>query len=103
MRRFTLALSVSVLLPALAQPRPARAQGCEPAIGSNQQFGGLVDGAAASATVRMACFGPIRPGQTGHPMASQPLAVIQGPYGGYTGGLGQDRKSVGEGKSGGFG
>jgi len=88
MRRFTLALSVSVLLPALAQPRPVCAQGCEPAIGSNQQFGGLVNGASANATVRMACFGPIRPGQTGHPMANQPLAVIQGPYGGYTGSLG---------------
>ena len=51
----------------------------------HQNFGGLVNGSRASATVRMACFGPIRPGQTGHPMANQPLEVIQGAFGGYTG------------------
>ena len=55
----------------------------------HQQFGGLVNGNRANATVRMACFGPIRPGQTGHPMANQSLEVIQGPYGGYTGSLGK--------------
>jgi hypothetical protein len=54
----------------------------------HQHFGGLVNGRRANAVVRMACFGPIRPGQTGHPMAGQALSVIEGPYGGFTGSLG---------------
>jgi hypothetical protein len=28
-------------------------------------------------TIRMACFGPIRPGQTGHPMGGQTVAVTR--------------------------
>jgi hypothetical protein len=44
-------------------------------IGPNQAFSGLVDGAASNATIQMACFGPTRPGQVGHPFAGQPLEV----------------------------
>ena len=55
----------------------------------HQPFGGLVNGRRANAIVRMACFGPIRPGETGHPFGGQTLEVIEGPYGGYTGSLGK--------------
>jgi hypothetical protein len=44
-------------------------------IGPNQLFNGLVNGSSGSAVIRMACFGPIRPGQTGHPFAGQTVAV----------------------------
>ena len=44
-------------------------------VGPNQLFAGFVNGTHFSATVRMACFGPVRPGQTGHPLAGQTFAV----------------------------
>ena len=49
-------------------------------IGPNQVFAGSVNGQTGFATpvvVRMACFGPIRPGQTGHPLAGQTLEVFR--------------------------
>jgi hypothetical protein len=49
-------------------------------IGPNQLFAASVNGqtgGAMRATIRMACFGPIRPGQTGHPMAGQTVEVFR--------------------------
>jgi len=49
-------------------------------VGPNQVFGGLVNGqsgVAAPAQIQMACFGPIRPGQTGHPLAGQTVEVFR--------------------------
>jgi hypothetical protein len=50
-------------------------------VGPKQYFTGVVNGHDGNTTVpiaiRMACFGPIKPGQTGHPMAGQTLAVHQ--------------------------
>jgi hypothetical protein len=46
-----------------------------PLVGPNQLFAGFVNGRHTGATVRMACFGAIRPGQTGHPLAGQTFAV----------------------------
>jgi hypothetical protein len=56
-------------------------------IGPHQLFDGFVNGHRPTATIQMACFGPIRPGQTGHPMAGQNVSVqrsVDVP-GGYTG------------------
>jgi hypothetical protein len=51
---------------------PASAAIIDPAvIGPNQYFSGVVNGHTGHATINMACFGPIRPGQTGHPLAGQ--------------------------------
>ncbi len=76
---------------------PARAQAIAPApIGPKQFFTGAVNvflpaaspgatsaapttGAAAPAAIRVGCFGPIRPGQTGHPLAGQSVVVIRQP------------------------
>lgn len=44
-------------------------------IGPNEGFVGLVNGTSSNAVIRMACFGPIRPGQTGHPMGGQTVEV----------------------------
>ena len=48
-------------------------------VGPNQGFVGSVNGRFDSATILMACFGPIKPGQTGHPMAGQMLEVLSPP------------------------
>ncbi|MFC1408312.1 hypothetical protein ACEZCY_03330 [Streptacidiphilus sp. N1-12] len=59
-------------------------------VGPNLFFHGLVNGAAANAVIKVGCFGPILPGQTGHPLAGQYVeAVTDLPssttVGGYTG------------------
>jgi hypothetical protein len=44
----------------------------------HQHFVGLINGSTGTpqpATIRMACFGPIQPGQTGHPFGGQTVAV----------------------------
>lgn len=49
-------------------------------IGHNQYFVGLVNGQnglASPAVIKMACFGAIRPGQMGHPLAGQSVEVLQ--------------------------
>ncbi len=58
-------------------------------IGPNQIFHGLVNGMADNAVIKVVCPGPSLPGQTGHPVAGQTIAVAQGPNtspnSGYTG------------------
>ena len=47
-------------------------------VDEDQFFRGLVNGAAGGPVrVRMACFGPVRPGETGHPFAGQTLEVVR--------------------------
>jgi hypothetical protein len=49
-------------------------------IGPNQQFGALVNGRnglAAPVVIQMACFGPLKPGETGHPLAGQTVTVFR--------------------------
>ena len=50
-------------------------------VGPKQYFTGVINGHNGNTTVpiviRMACFGAIKPGETGHPMAGQTLAVHQ--------------------------
>jgi len=59
---------------------PASAAIIDPApIGPDQYFSGLVNGQVAHATIRMACFGPIRPGETGHPFAGQTVEALPAP------------------------
>jgi hypothetical protein len=43
----------------------------------NLEFGGLVNGARPTATVQMGCFGPITPGQSGHPFRGQTVGVFR--------------------------
>ena len=49
-------------------------------IGPHQQFGGLVNhqsGVTHPVTIRMACFGAVRPGEKGHPMGGQTVEVFR--------------------------
>jgi hypothetical protein len=90
MTRHRLPVTIAAVSLTLAAPAalagPAVAAG--PKVGPNQSFTGLVNGRPANADVMMACFGPVRPGQTGHPLPHQYLEVIltPGPLpGGFTG------------------
>ena len=71
---------------------PAMAGGViDPApIGPKTYFVGEVNNSTGPATVQMACFGPVVPGQTGHPLAGQtvtalPVATPTSTSTGYTG------------------
>jgi hypothetical protein len=50
-------------------------------VGPKQYFTGVVNGHEGNTVIpiaiRMACFGAVRPGETGHPMAGQTLSVHQ--------------------------
>src|SRR3989442_4687697 len=83
MRRIALFVATLAVLAGIcastvvAQSKPIR---------PHQRFYGLVNGASSSAVIRMACFGAIKPGQTGHPFAGQTVAVTRSPTGpGFTG------------------
>jgi hypothetical protein len=57
----------------------------------DQQFVGLVNGKTQDATINMACFGPVLPGEMGHPFAGQWAEVLKAEVirnFGYTGSLG---------------
>jgi hypothetical protein len=47
-------------------------------IGPNNFFTGDVNGLSQNATIKTDCIGPIRPGQQGHPVGNQFVAVIPG-------------------------
>src|SRR5258706_15501486 len=76
LRHWYLPLAAATVL--LAAPAPAFADGVvDPApIGPNQAFIGEVNDQAANATIRMACFGPVHPGQLGHPLANQTVKAL---------------------------
>jgi hypothetical protein len=47
----------------------------------NEVFGALVNGVSglgSPAVIQMACFGPLKPGETGHPLAGQTVTVFRG-------------------------
>ena len=70
-------LAVGVASSAGASPVAATGK-----IGPDQYFRGLVNASSGQpypAVIRMACFGPIRPGQLGHPFAGQTVEVQQVP------------------------
>jgi hypothetical protein len=84
-----------------ATASPALAGAVDPvAIGPHQYFVGVVNGQTGSAVIHMACYGPLHPGQTGHPMPGQTVevrrAAVAAKSMGYTGG-GADEIVVGAG------
>ena len=64
-----LAVPAAALAHDAARPRTAP-------LPANAMFGGSVNGASTHATLRVACFGPVHPGQTGHLMAYQRVGVF---------------------------
>jgi hypothetical protein len=61
---------------ALSLPAGAAAK-----VGPHQYFTGVINGTDGNTvipiSIQMACFGPLHPGQTGHPLGGQTLAVHQ--------------------------
>lgn len=51
-------------------------------IGPNGFFTGDVNGASQNGTIKTGCVGPVRPGEQGHPVGGQFVAVIPGPSSG---------------------
>jgi hypothetical protein len=72
-----LGLTVAAVTAMGLQAAPAQAI----PVGPKQYFTGVINGKPGNTTtpitIKMACFGPIHPGQTGHPMGGQTLAVHQ--------------------------
>jgi len=68
-----------VLVASSVMALPASAAGAK--VGPKQSFTGVINGIDGNTTtpivIRMACVGPIRTGQTGHPLSGQTLAVHQ--------------------------
>ena len=79
LRTARFALPAGMILVALLAPTPASAGLADP-VGPNQGFGGWVNGSSgrpSPAVIRMACLGPIQPGQTGHPMSGQSVTLFE--------------------------
>jgi hypothetical protein len=81
-RTFWALASATLLAPSvlLLGVGPAGAATSRPPIRPNQQFVGLVNrssGVASPVTVLVDCPGPLRPGQTGHPLPGQTLEVVR--------------------------
>jgi hypothetical protein len=88
------AMSVTSAAAAVVDPAP---------IGPHQYFTGQVNGASVNAVIQVGCFGPVVPGETGHPIAGQsvdvlPIAASTTTGVGYTG-ESADRVLVGFGNS----
>ena len=75
--RLMLALSVPLIFSTVA----ALPAGATHKVGPNQYFTGVINGTHGNTVVpipiQMACFGPVTPGETGHPLGGQTLAVHQ--------------------------
>ena len=82
LRKVPLVLGGAIIVAASTGVSLAWAQG-GPGTGPirpHQPFLGFIngsDGINNSVAINMACFGPVRPGQTGHPMAGQSVGVGQ--------------------------
>ena len=74
-------VGVALGLTILASSVIALPAGAAVKVGPDQFFTGVINGhlgnTSTPITIRMACFGPVTPGETGHPMAGQTLAVHQ--------------------------
>jgi hypothetical protein len=86
-------LALAALIGSVAVAPTVSAQSVTP-VGPHQSFFGLVNGTHPTAVIKVFCPGPIRVGQTGHPVGGQTVGVRLGPAStaadsGYTGSLGR--------------
>lgn len=98
-RRFTMPLIAALAVVGLAGTSANAVIDPAP-IGPNQFFTGDVNGLSANATITTDCIGPIRPGESGHPVGNQYVAVLPGASSGsavsvgFTGSAGNSVKAV---------
>ena len=82
MMKTALRLAVVLSVPAVASTALViQTAGAANRVGPHQYFTGVINGTHGNTEtpipIHMACFGPLRPGETGHPMRGQTLAVHQ--------------------------
>ena len=81
MAKTALRLAVGLSVALMALTATAQAAGATHRVGPHQFFTGVINGHNGNTSVPipvdMACFGPLTPGETGHPMGGQTLAVRQ--------------------------
>jgi hypothetical protein len=81
MVKMVLRLAVVLSMSAISLTAAAATAGAAHRVGPHQFFTGVINGEDGNTTVpipiEMACFGPVTPGETGHPMGGQTLAVHQ--------------------------
>jgi hypothetical protein len=81
MTKKTLRMAFALSLPLACLTAAALPAGAVSRIGPNQFFTGVINGTDGNTItpipIRMACFGPLMPGKTGHPSGGQTLAVHQ--------------------------
>lgn len=70
-----------LILPIACLTAAALPAGAVSKIGPDQYFTGVINGTDGNTVnpipIQMACFGPLTPGETGHPLGGQTLAVHQ--------------------------
>lgn len=81
LRRSSLILGLTVAACAATGLPAVASQAQAGTVGPRQYFTGVINGKDGNTTVpitiMMACAGPVKPGETGHPLAGQTLAVHQ--------------------------
>jgi hypothetical protein len=82
MTKTALRMAIVLSVPMVALTAAAQTAGAAThRVGPQQYFTGVVNGTDGNTEtpipIHMACFGPLRPGQTGHPSGGQALAVHQ--------------------------
>jgi hypothetical protein len=81
MMKMALRIAVVLSMPMVALTAAAQTAGAAHEVGPNQYFTGVINGTDGNTVIpiaiQMACFGPLRPGETGHPLGGQTLAVHQ--------------------------
>jgi hypothetical protein len=80
LRRMLVGLSVVATVTAVLVASAGAAIPPQGKVGPRQYFEGLVNGDSGLArpvTIKMACFGAVRPGQKGHPMTGQTVEVLR--------------------------
>lgn len=78
---WSIAVAAATITITVVTAAPASADAViDPApISPHQYFFGEVNGLTGHATIKMGCFGPIYPGQHGHPLAGQTVKVLPAP------------------------
>lgn len=98
-RGFSRVAGIAVVLAALALASTGpHASAAGAPIKPHQYFVGLVNGSAGrpnAAVIRMACFGALTPGETGHPMSGQTIAAQRVPPSSHAGLTGPSTASIG--------
>ena len=79
-RKLVLGLCAVVAAAAVVIPTTTAAAKGQGKVGPDQVFGATVNGQSGVVTpavIRMACFGPVGPGRTGHPLPGQSVEVFR--------------------------